>query len=307
MYKTNTVIVYAVFIVCVILRPVAALAATEGTSNAIQTSQPSVHIALSGQKDSAIRLEARQAPLGQVLKEITAKTGAIIHYSVLPQEPVTATCVGANVKQVMECLLGSRVDRIYRKPPKLARPKANIFAANAKIQPEEIWLLGSHFGDAVNTMQCTLDGSLKTVSTAENNQNSNTAVIRMAQINNDPRFAELRKQALSLLAAQGKTGDTATDDEVVETLHQALADQDPEVRAQAVFGLSQQDSGNTNALHDALQDNNADVRLMAVDGANGGDPQTQAILNEALNDSDATVRAAASYKLGIEFSEPENN
>ena len=97
----------------------------------------------------------KQASLAQILKQIAAKTGAKIHYSVLPEEPLTATCAGVTIKQIMECLLGSRVDRIYRKLPKLpVITKSEAAIASNGIQPEEIWLLGSRYGNAANTMQC---------------------------------------------------------------------------------------------------------------------------------------------------------
>lgn len=89
--------------------------------------QSSIQITLTEQKDSAIHLEARQAPLGQILKEIATKTGAIIHYSVLPETPVTATCAGANIGQVMDCLVAKQVGLVAHK--------------NQKDNPAEFWLL----------------------------------------------------------------------------------------------------------------------------------------------------------------------
>ena len=109
------------------------------------------------------------------------------------------------------------------KLPVITKSEASI--ASNGIQPEEIWLLGSRYGNAAHTMQCTLDGSQKTGNSRNNattdEQNPNTALLRMAQLADDPRFAELRKQALSMLAAQGKTGDAKTDADITETLQQA--------------------------------------------------------------------------------------
>lgn len=257
-----------------------------------------------------IHLEARQTPLGKILEQIAKKTGAIIHYSVLPQEPVTATCAGGTLKTVMECLLSSKVDRIYRKLAFKSNHKRHAQNVTTVINPEEIWILGSRYGNQANNPQCLIDEGSNTTNNHNNNNsqenNPNAALLLMAQLGNDPRWAELRKQALSLLAAQGKTDDPQTDDEITELLQQALTDEDADVRAQAVFGLSQQDSpGAGQALHDAMLDKSADVRLMAVDNAKADSPDGRAILQQALNDSDVTVKAAASYKLGIEYIEPE--
>lgn len=265
--------------------------------------QSNTHISLQ-KLDDKLLLEARHAPLIQILKTIADKTGALIHYSVLPQAPVTATCAGLTVKAVMECLLGNRVDRIYRQMPATKGIKTVSLNGKVNLQPIEIWLMGSRFSSVPNTMQCTLDGNRLTNNPTANNPTPDLALLRMAQVTGDPRFTELKKQAIAILAAQGKTGNPALDDEVIDTLQQALTDPDAETRAQAVFGMMNQDSTNTEVLHDALQDNNPDVRLMAVDSADANNPAAQAILQEALNDRDETVKAAASAKLGIEYSEP---
>jgi hypothetical protein len=289
-------------LVCLLLQVPAASASAEQVSNGVQSSPASsIQLTLSEQAPTTLYLEVGHAPLGQVLKEIVSKTGAKIHYSVLPDEPVTATCAGATVKQIMECLLGSRVDRIYRNLPETLTVKAKTGLLNNSIQPQEIWILGSRYGNASGTMHCVLDGSQvsknKQNKAVHSEDNPNRALIRMAQITNDPRFAELRKQALSMLATQGRTGDAETDADITETLHKALTDEDAEMRAQAVFGLMQQDKADDSILLDALQDKNADVRLMAVDNANADNPQGRAVLNQALNDSDADVRAFAEHKL----------
>lgn len=269
----------------------------------IQINQPSsIQLTLSEQQTPrTIYLETSHAPLSQVLKEIASKTGARIHYSALPEEPVTATCAGATVKQLMECLLGSRVDRIYRKLPESHHATAKTGLFKNSIQPQEIWLLGSRYGNASSTMQCTFDGSQRGGNEQNkadhDEENPTLALILMAQITKDPRFVELRKQALSILAAQGKTGDAETDAEITETLHKALTDEDAEMRAQAVFGLMQHDNTDDTVLLEALKDKSADVRLMAIDNASAESPQGIAILNEALNDSDEDVRAFAEHKL----------
>jgi hypothetical protein len=133
MPKTIRHIGYAAFIACVMLRTTTAFAVTTGVKPlAAPTSQPSIQIFMSGQNHNAIRLEARLAPLGKILKEITAKTGAVIHYSVLPEAPVTAICAGANILQLMDCLLANQVSLVANKP----EPG----------KPAEFWVLSSSVG-----------------------------------------------------------------------------------------------------------------------------------------------------------------
>lgn len=140
-----------VFSSLMLLVAVRAFASADNVSNVVQASQSSsIQITLSKQATTAIRLGARYAPLGQIPKAIADKTGAVIHYSVLPST-VTFTCVGANVRYVMECLLGSRIDRVCRNPQsglaKLnAAKSSNTFVHHNSGQAEEIWILGSRFG-----------------------------------------------------------------------------------------------------------------------------------------------------------------
>jgi hypothetical protein len=108
----------SIIFACLMLHPPAGLASAEQVSiglqpkgNGVQASQvSSIQLTLSDQVPTAIHLEARQAPLGQILKEITAKTGAIIHYSVLPEAPA-----GANIWQLMDCLVAKQVGMVTNK------------------------------------------------------------------------------------------------------------------------------------------------------------------------------------------------
>jgi hypothetical protein len=204
-------------------------------NNPEPTEKPVIALTATPGSQPALQLEARQAPLGGILKQFAEKTGAIIHYSVLPEEPVTATCAGDTVKTVMECLLGNKVDRVYRK----LNPQDTTITPgiNAGIPKEEVWILGARYGDSSN-MSCTLDAGNTVSADNEADALPQQALMNMAQIISDPRYAVIGKQALSMLAAQGKTGDAKTDAKIVETLEGALKDKSPEARAQAVFGLS---------------------------------------------------------------------
>ena len=137
-------------------------------------------------------------------------------------------------------------------------------------------------------------------------QNPQSVLLQMAQLPQDEQYFDLRKQVLSLLAAKGKTGNAQVDAKTIAVLQAALTDRDAEIRAQAVFGLSRQDSTDKDhILYEALRDKSADVRLAAVSSADRDDPQSQVMLHEALADSDETVRAAAGYKLGLKVTDTE--
>ncbi|NOU21786.1 MAG: hypothetical protein HOO93_08345 [Methyloglobulus sp.] len=128
-----------VFVCLLVLVATNALASTDNVSNTLQTNQPSsIQLTLSKQTNTTIRLEARAAPLAQILKAIADKTGANIHYSVLPEAPATATCVGANVGQVMDCLVAKQVGLVAHKAK--------------KDKPAEFWLLGYSVGSSQAVM-----------------------------------------------------------------------------------------------------------------------------------------------------------
>ncbi|MDP3933041.1 MAG: hypothetical protein Q8Q45_11915, partial [Methylococcaceae bacterium] len=114
---------------CLVLHATGGFAAAQDVSN---SSPASIQLTLSQQAPDAIRLEARHAPLGKILKAIADKTGVSIHYSVLPDAPVTATCIGENVSQIMDCLLAKQVGLVAHKAQ--------------KDKPAEFWLLGSSVG-----------------------------------------------------------------------------------------------------------------------------------------------------------------
>ncbi|MEQ1546901.1 hypothetical protein [Methyloglobulus sp.] len=86
--NTPQALILALFFAYLVLCVPAVFANTEQISNSLQPSQPaSIQITLSKQANTAIRLEAKAAQLGQILKAIADKTGVNIHYSVLPEAP----------------------------------------------------------------------------------------------------------------------------------------------------------------------------------------------------------------------------
>ena len=107
---------------------------------------------ISDDKGSELQLEVRQMPLERVFSTVTAKTGVPIHYSVVPEGLVTATCVGATLNQVMECLLAHKADLIVRYHRPSTQTQARVSDKN---QPVEMWVLGSRFTGATNCSGAT--------------------------------------------------------------------------------------------------------------------------------------------------------
>jgi len=104
-----------------------------------------------------------------------------------------------------------------------------------------------------------------------------------------------RATALSQLAVTRHLDDQMN--AVRDALELGLSDQDPRVRAQAVFGLARwDDSDAVIALQAAMSDVDSSVRLMAVDSVRN-DPQSIALLHQPLNDGDTLVSDFAKIKL----------
>lgn len=242
-----------------------------------EADEQAARLMLSRDAATSWRLEARQQPLPGVLKTITEKTGVPIHYSVLPQALITATCVGATVKQVLECLFNKKADLIFR--------YKNNAAQNS---PEEVWVLGTN----VDVAQASISSGAETQHPIPemSAQTGGTEAMDklLEQLKTDDPGQ--RADAVARLSAEKQSHDGTIDSVLVS----ALSDKNAEVRAQAVFALAKRESGGAPAaLQQALQDSDASVRLMAVD--NAGD--NVALLQQALNDSDETVRAYAATKL----------
>lgn len=251
-----------------------------GAPNHIDDTQSSIQITLTEQKDSAIRLEARQAPLGQILAELSRKTGAVIHYSVLPETPVTATCVGAEVGQVMDCLAAKQIGLVGHKAQ--------------KDKSAEFWLLGSSVGScqAKSIAPIKLSKGLKTPEQEPLNAEPSQQEIEQTErwlIEAKSKDPSERGMALTNLGLAG----LKEDPKVNETLRSATKDKDPNVRIQAITGLMQREGSSVEPeIVDALKDNNADVKMAVISNLSNPD-----LLEIALNDNDPVIRDLAASKI----------
>jgi hypothetical protein len=257
-----------------------------GISHAETPASTLSNLVTNGDKGSEVQLEVRQMPLAKVLDAVTKQTKVPIHYSVLPEGLITATCVGTALKPVLECLLNHKADLIVRYPKNSGKTEGN--------QIIEAWVLGSKIEVANNTSSCAVSsdtGSMALTGTefnSENNADQSNEILKLTK----SKDADERADAVGTLIAAGRDGDPA----IKAALEEALHDQDANVRAQAISTLTHR--GDTkdesaSAIQEALQDSSTDVRLMAVDGI--GDDI--ALLQQAVNDSDEAVRVTAELKL----------
>jgi hypothetical protein len=227
-----------------------------------------------------LQLEARAIPLAKILRKITEQTGVPIHYTVLPQGLISATCVGTTVKQVLECLVNKKADLIFKYPPKTGK-------GNHLQQPQEVWVLGTNFDstqkDTENCQKVESKLIVEKQDVLPNKPENRDQLLEIAKTGD----AKQRLDAVSQLAIQDRHNEA-----IREALETASSDKDASVRAQAVFGMSRRE-GSAAVLQNALHDSDVSVRLMAVDSMDGN----AILLQQAVNDSDETVRELAKIKL----------
>jgi HEAT repeat protein len=241
----------------------------------------SIQLTVTQQPNPLLHLEARAAPLAQILKAIADKTGVNIHYSVLPEAPVTATCIGANVGQVMDCLVAKQVGLVAHKAQ--------------KDKPAEFWLLGSSVGScqAVSLtsplppkQEVVVKPTAEALAEMERQTQEQTNEMLKQAHSKDPNE---RYSAINNLGAMGSKDDPNVD----QVLRDALADKDTNVRVQAIASIVQRGGDDiADQLGRALQDKEPNVRMSIINVA-----KDITILQQALNDNDQAVRELAQIKL----------
>jgi hypothetical protein len=257
----------------------------------VKTPEALNELVISDRTGSEMQLEVRQMPLAEVLDDVARKTHTTIHYSILPEGFITATCVGSTLKQILECLLDRKADIIVR----YTQDQVKV---DRKEQVAEAWILGSRLSSSPSTGNCMArsgqTANMASLTLRQNEANKNQSADELEQTDELLKLAQSknaieRKQAIGGLLAVGDIGDS----HVKAALEKALTDQDPDVRAQAISSLGHlEEGGATGAIQEALHDPSPDVRLMAVDGSNDIPS-----LQQATNDSDETVRSLAAIKL----------
>jgi hypothetical protein len=271
---------------CSFLLMSSVLLAAEDVSN---LDEQKVRLVMTKDTGVELQVETKQAPLAQVLNAIANKTGVSINYTVLPEELVTATCVGTTVKQVMECLFEGKADLIFRYSPQSSK-------SESQGQPAEVWVLGTKFAEnfeactPAETRQQTFQKAANAKTNPDQAEPEPDETDKLVKKASSKVPAE-RAEAVGRLLAEGRKNDLT----VREALEAGLSDKDAKVRAQALSSLAHREgAGAATALQEAIHDNDVSVRLTAVD--NAGDDV--ALLQQALNDEDASVRELAALRLG---------
>lgn len=271
----------------IMLSVVYGLVASTSIQAAENSTQTAFKVIISKDKGSELQLDARQAPLAQVLEHLAMKTNIPIHYSALPEELVTATCVGTSLKSVLECLFANKADVAFRAQGK---------SSNSTNDVAEAWIMGSSLGGKVEKDSACLvraaraEKELQALKQKLDAQDSGPDMTDDFLKMSESKRPQARAAAIGALLSSKRKDDPA----VKATLERALTDQDAAVRAQAISAMAQLAGDNVNAvLQDALQDESVDVRLMAVSSIT----DNMALLQQAANDSDETVRTLATIKL----------
>lgn len=230
-------------------------------------------------------LSSRQANLLDILADISAKTGVSFHFSVLPFESVTATCVGESVKSIMDCLLDGKVDMAFR-----------YAAKEAGQQTEEVWLLGSSLRQS-GTDVCEVGQSgivapeklsPNKFFSAEPSAEEKLMFHKHTALSGN---SQARVQSIAYLTVHANHDD----EELQQILSDALRDKNSEVRGQALASLVARDGEQAALpeLQSALQDTDSAMRLMALQHIN----ESKVLIEQALQDDDVLVRQFAQQKL----------
>jgi hypothetical protein len=255
-------------------------------SGITQADEGPAQIRLTQNPDAGFYLVANQAPVAVILDKIARTTHILIHYSLLPDAPVTATCNAATVSGLLKCLLGSQVDRVYRYPQPTDLNAANALSASA--QPEEVWLLATNMpvkpGISQNVSTPAKD-FVAPVQSPEERALIEETLKQAASANTGERAG-----ALHNLGLIGNKDDA----DILKTLKEAMTDKNANIRMQAITSLMQREGENAALeVQQALKDDDVNVRMAVLSNVHND----TAILQQALSDSDKTIRDLAASKL----------
>jgi len=242
---------------------------------------------LSADKGAEMQLQVRRQSLSNVLDKISQVLKIPIHYSVLPEGKVKATCVSSTVKGLLNCLLGSEINVAFR------YSKGTQDASQSVQAVTEVWVLGSSLKTSNATRQCVelIAPVIKDQNLITDVSKHKASLIKLEQllagvtVEND----EQRALAVAKLATKGVAGN----EQVKEALMLALDDPSAKVRMQALFGwVFREREAALPELIRALDDPDPAVRKKAVGLGNDKD-----LLNQAASDPSQSVRQYALMKL----------
>lgn len=236
---------------------------------------------------SGIRLEVREARLARVLDALSERLGAPIRYVNAPEQPVTVTCRGHNLENVLRCLLGADADLVFQYAGP-AKPGAARRVVDVKVLASTFMNLPPV--DSGSVAAPSIPAPLG--KNAGKGGDSLDAVLAMTK-SDDP---EQRAMALEKI----KRVDGVDDATLKAAYQSAMNDADGDVRAEAISGMALLDEeGRFGLLTSAMADEHPSVRLAALDSMEFN-PESRPYYEKALTDEDETVRELAALRLGIE-------
>lgn len=225
--------------------------------------------------DGEWRLKAYQADLPWLLDKVAEQAHLRVHYSVLPANTVSATCIGANVVELLQCVFNGSANIVSRK-------------AVSQSAQDEIWVMSSSLAGADMVVSASCQNALAASPTAEGTDRVE-AWLKQA----NAKDIEQRAQAIAELT----NVDVAYDAKVRSVLQQALSDKQPKVRANAIaaFAGREGEVAASEQLRKALQDASREVRISAIDMIE----KDESLLQLGVQNSDQSVREMARLKLDL--------
>jgi hypothetical protein len=219
------------------------------------------------------RLQVVDGSLSQVLESISLKADLIMHYAVLPASRVTATCIGVDVIELLQCLFAGSANIVYRR-------------SESKSAKNEIWIMSSSLVESNRSHATCLGDNLASLNEQPDLSGQWLELAKSSDV-------EKRAQAVGQL---GKL-DSIYDTKVRLALNNALSDKHPFVRANAIAALAglEGEEAVTEQLRIALKDNSPDVRRSALDMID----KDVVLLQLALQDADSSIRDLAKLKLEL--------
>jgi len=236
--------------------------------------------------NGGLSIQVNASPIAAVLDAVSAKSGVPIHYQGAPEQPVSLTCHGANLRPLLFCLLGTDADLVFQYGGRWS-PKAGRNVVSVTV-------LASTFGVAVGRGEVGgLKASQVPQANATHRGDAGTSERALALLRSGN--PERRVSGLEMLSE----ADGLDPDVMRSAYHQALQDANGEVRAAALQGLATLDRDSSfPVLREAMGDADSSVRLAAVDGMDVND-ESRPLLEQALKDTDESVRELAGLRLGL--------
>jgi hypothetical protein len=254
--------------------------------------QPSIAVKYSPILGEILQVQVAQVSIRDVLDELSRVTEVGIHYSVLADERVTATCLGDSLKKVLKCLLGDSQNIVFQYSQETANP-------GEMGKPVDVWILGSSLVVSGNAGSCKgVQSGSATISKNQLVKQPGEKIIAQLMLGLASNNPKQRADAISDLATKTGIGNEDVDDAL---LH-AMDDKATIVREQALFGwVYRKGKDASYELRQALQDPEMSVRMKVVDLT-----QDRDVLTLAITDNSELVRKIAQMKLD-EFELQLNN